>query len=286
MKLTSKNIKRIHINGSSNLSSGTIRFELFQPLGIRKVSSTWLPQLLGIGGFETKGDKLLEFWGLLKGDAFDKYYELRGEIAERLLVKAIEAKQFKVKRFSKEDNSKFDFFQFDENDERKHAKLYKYFGGLPDIVYNDGTEDVLLEVKSKDLSALDKIINTPPEYEIMQGKQLALLYGLNKVTMTYVLFSEKAVRKMYLAMPEGEAPFNLEECIAKFYTSIGELQYGKDKDYFIIKKTYTIDKQDMLDKMKQAYKYADNFKQTLTISLDDISKDVRSQIFALEREIG
>ncbi len=285
MKLTSKNIKRIHINGSNDLSSGSIRFELFKPLGTRKVSSTWLPQLLGVGGFQTKGDKLLEFWGLLKGDTFDKYYELRGEIAERLLVDMLRAKQYDVKRFSAKEYD-FDLFKFDENDERKHTKLYKYFGGLPDIVYNNTKEDILLEVKSKDLDALDKIINTPPEYEIMQGKQLALLYGLDKVTMTYVLFSEKVVRKMYFAMPQDDEPFDLEASIVKFHTAMGKMEYGKDKDYFIVRRTYSIDKQELLSEMKKAYKYAEGFKQTLTVSMDDISKDVKSQIFALEREIG
>ena len=109
---------------------------------------------------------------------------------------------------------------------------------------------------------------------------LALLRGLDKVKMTYVLFSEKTERNMYLSMG---SPFNLEECVKRFDGIMPTLKYKED--YEIIIKDYTINKNELLEQMKTAYKYADGFRQTLTLDLEDFSDDVRKQIFELEREL-
>ena len=53
-------------------------------------------------------------------------------------------------------------------------KLYKYFGGLPDLIYEkDGVEE-LIEVKSKELVKKQYVENNPPKTEIMQGKNVSV----------------------------------------------------------------------------------------------------------------
>lgn len=282
MKLKTKNIRRIHIIASDGSNPSRVIFEVLKPLEPKKLSSTWFPQLLDIDNYNPKGDKLLEFWGLAQGEPFDNYYSLRGEIAEVLVSNMLKKRNYKVTRYNNKKELDYDVFKYEENNQDKLNKLYKYFGGLPDIVYEDGNEKILLEVKSKDMSAIDKIQSNPPQYEILQGKQLALLYGLDKVTMTYVFFSENMVRKMYIALT---TPFDLEQSVFDFFDKIGELQYGKDKDYFIIKKEYTFNRNELLEQMKKAYKYADGFRQTLTVNFEDLSKELNKDIFRVEKEL-
>lgn len=276
MKISKKNIKRIHIDGGSDMQ-GKIRFEIFAPLKQRKISSTWFPQLLGVGGFATKGDKLLDFYGLTEKETFQNFYTLRGAIAEDLLESILKAKGYTVKRFTKEDND-YDYFQYDEGGN----KLYKYFGGLPDLVSEKNGIVELYEVKSKDMSDLKKIEQEPPEYEIMQGKDLAFLYGLDKVSMVWFLFSDDVMRKMYLSV-ESSSPFNLETAVKNFREKLPTLKYNVD--YKIIRKDYTINKREILEQLKDVYKYAETFRQTLTIDIKDLSKEMYRDIFKLEKEI-
>ena len=128
--LVENKIKKITIIGSDNLKSGKVKFELFSPLKPKKISSTWFPQLYE-DGFNKKGDKLLEFWGLSVGEQFNNFYSIRGQIAENLVVEAIKAKGYKPKVYK----DTYDIFTYDVLDNKPLNKLYKYFGGLPDIVY-------------------------------------------------------------------------------------------------------------------------------------------------------
>lgn len=276
MTLKTKNIKRIHINGGDGADKGTISFELFEPLKHKKVSSTWVPQLLGVSEYNTVGDKLLEFYGLLKGDEFNNYYSLRGAIAERIIVNSLKKKGYNVKVFKEG----YDAFPFNENSDNKLNALYKYWGGLPDIVYEKEGQTILLEVKSKELDAKEKIETNPPHYEIMQGKILALLYGLDSVTMSYVMFSDKVSRNMYLSISE---PFDLQKSVEDFDSKMPTLKYKED--FEIINKEYVINKPQLLLQMKEAYKYAETFRQTLTVKASDLSKPVYKMLFQLESEL-
>lgn len=277
MSLIKSKIKRIYINGANDLKVGTVTFEMFEQPKHKKVSSTWVPSLLGMNSFTEKGDKLLEFYGLAKGAEFDNYYSLRGSIAESIIVNALNKKGYEVKVFK----NGFDHFVYDENDtENKLNSLYKYFGGLPDIVYKKENEVILLEVKSKDMGTEEKIQTNPPQYEILQGKILGLLYGLKKITMAYVFFSDNVARKMYLSLPN---PFKLETALEQFNEKMPNLKYKED--FNIINVEYNIDRVEILNQMKEAYKYAETFRQTLTVKLDELSAPLRKEIFALEREI-
>lgn len=277
MKLKSKNVKRIHILATDGNEPSKVVFEVLQPLKKKKVTSTWFPELLGKSNFNTKGDKVLEFYGLAEGEPFNNYYSLRGFVAERIIQDALKSKGYNIAIFK--DN--FDAFQHDGTKDDKLNTLYKYFGGLPDIVYTDDKgNEILVEVKSKDLEKLDYVKNTPPETEIMQGRMLAFLKGLDKVAMTYVLFSEEVARKMYLCIDDE---FNLANSVKMFDDKMPNLKYKVDYD--IIRKDYDVKPQELLQQMKEAYKYADGFRQTLTVLFSDLSSDIRKQIFALEKEL-
>jgi hypothetical protein len=285
MEIKSKNIKSINIDGNK----GTIQFEVFEPLKPKKISSTWIPQILGLSDFSPKGDKLLEFWGFVQGEPFDKIYEVRGEIAERLVVGALEKKGFKPKRYLKDDYN-YDLFQYDETklSTNKLMTLYKYFGGLPDIAYkNEKGEINLLEVKSKDFGKIVDVENDNVyQYEIVQGRVLAMLYGVDKVHMTYVFFSDGVMRNIYFAQT-SVVPYNLEKAIEIFNSRYPNgLQYGKDKDYYIIRKEHEVKKYELLDTMKECNKIAETFRQTLTVNIKDLSKELYSKIFKLEGEIS
>lgn len=158
--------------------------------------------------------------------------------------------------------------------------LYKYFGGLPDIVYTKDGNDVLLEVKSKDAEKKEWLEKNPPITEILQGKMLALLWGLDKVSMTYVLFGDKVARNMYLSLPD---PFDLDVAIKNFDEKMPILKYKED--YEIIVKEYTINKRELLEQMKEAYKYADGFRQTLSLVYTDLSPAIRKELLDLEKEL-
>ena len=248
-------------------------FEVFEPLRYKMVTSTWFPNLYGASTFNKKGDEVLRFYNLLEGDDFNDFYSIRGFIAERLVQNSIKAKNYPYQIFK----DTFDIFLYTKDGDNK---LYKYFGGLPDLIYTKDGEEELLEIKSKELAKRKFVEENPPQTEIMQGKMLALLRGLNKVRMTYVLFSERAERMMYLSMP---SPFTVEKAVEEFDKKMPSLKYKEDYD--IIVKDYVINNNELLEQMIKAFKYADGFRQTLTLPLEDFSEEVRSQIFELEREL-
>lgn len=273
MKLKSKNIKRIHIIAQDGNNPSKVMFEVFEPLRYKKVTSTWFPNLYGASTFNKKGDEVLKFYNLLEGEEFNDFYSVRGFIAERLVQNSIKAKNYPYQIFK----DTFDIFLYTKDGDNK---LYKYFGGLPDLIYTKDDKEELLEIKSKEMAKRKFVEENPPQTEIMQGKMLALLRGLKKVRMTYVLFGERAERMMYLSMP---SPFTVEKAVEEFDKKMPSLKYKEDYD--IIVKDYTINNNELLEQMIKAFKYADGFRQTLTLPLEDFSDEVRSQIFELEREL-
>lgn len=273
MKLKANKIKRIHIIGSNELKGGKVKIELFSELKPKKISSTNFPNLYGANTFQKRGDLLLDFWGLLEKDKFDTFYTLRGFIAERLIQQMLEKKNYKVTIYK----DTYDIFEYNGS----NSPLYKYFGGLPDIIYEDEhSVKTLLEIKSKELSKKEFIENTPPETEVLQGAHLALLGDFNTYTMTYVFFDEETTRMMYYALTE---PFDIDESVKKFDEKMPNLQYKKHYD--VIKKEYKLNKKETLEKMKEAYKYAETFRQTLMVDLDDLSGDVKHDLFELEDKL-
>ena len=93
MALVENKIKKITIIGANDGKRGKVKFDLFSPLKPKKVSSTWFPSLYE-SGFNKKGDKLLEFWGLSVGEPFNNFYSVRGQVAEDLIVNMLKGKGY------------------------------------------------------------------------------------------------------------------------------------------------------------------------------------------------
>lgn len=277
--LDKKKIKNITFEASNGSNGrGRVILSLFEPPKPKKISSTVFPKLYSDQKFSKKGDSVLEFFRLLKPDPFNNYYSLRGYIAEQFVKSLLERKKYTVEMFSLGD----DVTRYKETEN----PVYKYFRGLPDIIYfNEKGEKTLLEIKSKSLDKKQFIIDSPPETEIMQGKMLALLENLDKVTMTYVMFDDDLERKIMMAV-SNTVPYDTDKAYKEFLKFKTPLQLNKNIELHA--QVYDVGRKELLDDMKKAYKYAETFRQTLVIKNEDLSKDVFSQLFRfadnIERE--
>ena len=273
MSFQKSKIRKIEIDANK----GVVNFTLMKELKLKKVTSTWIPKLLGLNDFASKGEELLNFWGLLEKKEFDNYYSLRGAIAEELLQKILESKGYEVSRYEAKEND-YDYFKYDNKN-----PLYKYFGGLPDIVAKKEDEVLLCEVKSKDLERKKFVDENPPQTEVMQGKILALLYGLDKVAMVWFLFDDDIARKMKNVAEEVQ-PYDTQKAVKLYFEKYGYPRFKAD--YEIIRKDYDIDKKELLEEMKKAYKYANAFGQMLTVKIIDLDPILFNEILQLEKELS
>jgi hypothetical protein len=274
--INKRKIKDIFVEASDGRNGrGRIILKTFEPINPKKVSSTAFPKLYGDQKFSKKGDSVLEFFNITKGDPFNNYYSLRGYIAEQFVKSVLERKKYNVQMFSLGD----DITRYRETENA----VYKYFRGLPDIIYtNEKGEKTLLEIKSKSLEKKQFIIDSPPETEIMQGKMLALLENMDSVTMTYVMFDEDLERKIMLATT-STVPYDNQKAYEEFLKFETPLQLNKNIELHA--QTYNVDRKQLLDQMKKAYKYAEAFRQTMTINVDDLSDDIFKQLFRFADEL-
>lgn len=276
MTLQKKKIQDIFIEADNGVNDGgIIKLKLFDPPQPKTVSSTWFPKLFKENKFSKKGDSVLEFFNIIKGDPFNNLYSLRGYVAEKIVQDMLKQKYDRIETFSLGDD-------LQRYNPMKNP-VYKYFRGLPDIIYydKDGRKNII-EIKSKSLSKRDYIIDSPPDTEIMQGKMLAILEDLEEVTMTYVMFDDDLERKMMLAVTSCK-PYTNECAYEKFMELKPDLKFRKTFD--IHTKKHLVDRQIVLKEMKHAYKYAEAFRQTLTVKIKDLSKDVFSLLFRFESEL-
>jgi hypothetical protein len=268
--LEKRKIKRLMIDGGDAKDTGTVTFVLREPLVKKRVSSTWYPKLFSDQRFSKKGDTALDFYRLIKPDPFNNLYSLRGYIAEKMIEEMLINKGYKVETQIKE--------QDDVNN-----PIFKYFNGVPDIIYTDkeGNRHVL-EIKSKSMSKFQFVKDNPPETEIMQGKMLAMLFGFDEINMLYFFFNEDIEDKIQRIVDKIERYSN-DEAYAEFKKLNIEMKMKRDFDILSIK--HDIDKKKILEEMKKSYKYAEGFRQTLTIPIKDLSTEIFGQIFKLDLEI-
>ena len=276
MTLQKKKIQDIFIEADNGVNDGgVIKLKLFDVPNPKTLSSTWYPKLFQDNKFSKRGDSVLEFFNIIKGDPFNNLYSLRGYIAEKIVQDMLKQKYDRIETFSLGD------------DLQRYSPLknpiYKYFRGLPDIIYYDKDDRKnIIEIKSKSLSKKDYIIDSPPETEIMQGKMLAILEDLEEVTMTYVMFDDDLERKMMIAVTSC-TPYTNECAYEKFMALKPDMRFRKTFD--IHTKKHLVDRQVVLNQMKHAYKYAEAFRQTLTVKIKDLSKDVFSTLFRFTSEL-
>jgi hypothetical protein len=268
--LDKRKISKIIIEASNGSNSGFVKLQLKEPISTKRVSSTWYPKLFSDQRFSKKGDTVLEFYRLLKPDPFNNLYSLRGYVAEKMVEEMLVKKGYKVEtQIKDQDNS--------------NNPVFKYFNGVPDIIYtdNDGKRHVL-EIKSKSMSKMQFVKDSPPETEIMQGKMLGFIFGFDEINMLYFFFSDEIETQMQNIV-ESISNYNNDEAYEKFLSK--QIKMVIKKDFDIVSVKYDIDKKKLLDEMKKSYKYAEGFRQTLQLSIQDLSQDVFGQLFKLNLEI-
>lgn len=268
-------IKDMDFEGSNGPFDGSVKLYLDKPLERKKVSSTMFPKLYTDQKFSKKGDSVLEFFNLTNKEPFDDFYSLRGFVAEYIIQEVLRAKKYPIETFSLGD----DLVRYSED----KSPVYKYFRGLPDILYTDGDgKRHIIEIKSKSLSKKEFVIDSPPETEIMQGKMLAVLEDLDEVSMTYVMFDDTVESMMKEAVKKCEKYSN--ECAyTNFMAMEPNLQLKKNYDIHV--KKYRVDRKVVLDQMKYAYKYAETFRQTLKLERKDLSSEVWNDCYRVLVEL-
>ena len=79
-------------------------------------------------------------------------------------------------------------------------------------------------------------------------------------------------------------PYDTQKAVKLYFEKYGYPRFKTD--YEIIRKDYDIDKKELLEEMKKAYKYADTFRQTLTVDIRDLDSMLFNEILELQKEIS
>lgn len=135
----------------------------FEFKSLKKITSTKLPELLGLNQWNTIGQAILERARMLEYEGIDPFYTVRGSIAESLaydyLVHYYKSKHqvdIDLRTFNQKDFRGYDFYNEIDNPKIANDK----FGGVPDIVLSKPAEfRSTIEVKSKNIKAYEYIVN-------------------------------------------------------------------------------------------------------------------------------
>lgn len=180
------------------------------PINEKKITSTVTPNLMGKGRYNTIGGSVLSFLKMTEDEPFNKYYGVRGEIAELLVLEHFRNNLEKAKmsgNLHKYELVRYTQSMFDNYDQ---FPLSKEFGGVIDLYLKTWKTDkpnkfikAVIEVKGKsqDKETKDNRIETHPEYqsiyldkgeanadELLQGRHLATMNHCSITYMAYVFF--------------------------------------------------------------------------------------------------
>ena len=224
---------------------------------VKKVTSRMFPILLDKNDFNGVGYAVLDRCGLVDFEQIDKWYQIRGVLAEyfagRYIKEMYKEKlgvDLTMKHFTTK-SANYDFFATNPR-----------FGGVVDWGISKPIEyRAVVEVKSKTLEKddwkdktkkinyFDEIIKkkNAPQEEVLQGKFLAHLSKVDKLLMAYVFFSEIQEKKIQTGMHTIDDVDNFD--IEKFLKFIG-LAYEHVKIGML---KYDIDHEEMEELMNKAY---------------------------------
>ena len=241
------------------------RFMGINPSGMKKVTSRAYACLLGQNRWESIGKSILERFSGIEKEQIDPYYMVRGDMAELLVMDYLE-KKYKEKKVNIKletwDKEKVHYDNFQSNPK---------FGGLIDIAISKPDKyRAVIEVKSKSLKDLDKIMSTKGNIdEVMQGQFLAKLSNVSKCLMFYVFFApnqEQHIKEYMQTQRDVGQPYDSRQLakeiidslkwsyntceIKAFKYDIGDEKTNKEIETF----------------MNTAHKNLIHFKETKTIS--------------------
>ena len=157
---------------------------IFEKLGKRKkITSRIFPSLIFKNKYESVGHALLERFGLLEKEEIHPFYSVRGEIAERMVLKYLKEQNAELilKTWEAEE---VNFDNFPNNPD---------FGGLIDIAIAAPEEyRAVVEIKSKEIKKYKTIKDNggSPE-ELLQGEFLGYLSNVRIFIMAFVFFTKE-----------------------------------------------------------------------------------------------
>jgi len=247
----------------------------FSNAKVKKVTSRAFPILLGKNQYNSIGYGVLERCGFIDFEPIEKWYTVRGAIAEQFAYDYIleTYKKYgidiKMKAMTPQMFKGYDAFPNNEK-----------FGGVPDIGISEPKDQrAVIEVKSKNIKKYDELINNTlyPIEEVLQGKQLAYLSKTNKLLMVWVFFTDKQEN---LIKEVTNKIKNADDFDVSAVTKHIGLSY-QDVKIAVVK--FNINEKETLEKMETAY---NNLHTFIELGKIDEKYFYDTELLELKRLLG
>lgn len=211
-------------------------------LSMGKIYTTKFGGLLGVDNFNPKGDTVLLMQKIVKGDPFNPFYGVRGDIAEKIVKHYFEKNNVEYKWYGA-DTTTYDMFN------------NSAFGGNLDFVIRSKGTISSFEVKSKNIKDYSFIKNNGIQKVHLAQAQLGV-YLANYLNgyVAYVFFTDAQEEKI----ANGTFDINIDWTDEMFKTQ------------FLIFNCFFEENQ-IVEKMQEAYDYYLECLMEKKIPLKDIS---------------
>lgn len=227
----------------------------------KKLTSRAFPNILGENRWESIGKTILERYKMIQKDQIDKYYTVRGELAEMIVkdyLKGFYKEKLKVDlELVTWDKFKISFDNFPKNPK---------FGGMLDIAIKSPEKfRAVVEVKSKSLKDLEKITASKGNTEeVRQGLFLSYLSLVDKCLMVYVFFTpqQEQTIKEYIANQKAIGYKVDEKIFSKEIIKNNKWTY---KNFTIKPFRYSVGDYKMKEDTEKAYGILTKFKTAESI---------------------
>lgn len=231
-----------------------------------KITGSVFGTILGANEYEKKGDALLKIFKIIPRETIDRFYTVRGELAEKIVQFYFKNIGYNVKTWEKKDIG-YDNFKDNPN-----------FGGMLDLAVTSDRLSCGVEVKSSNIKKRIDTINN--KCYVLQAQLYGTLEGNQHFLMAYVFFTDeeeliiKAETERLVKLEEDKASLKStfeQESAPCLFTLDVALVNKMVTDRRIIIRDVAFSK-NINDLMKEALEYRDDFLFTGAIPLDDISE--------------
>lgn len=213
-------------------------------LKVKKVTGRMFPILLGKNKYNSIGFGVLDRCGLIDFVEIDLWYKVRGAVAEHFAYLFIEKMyksygiDIKMKAFTTKG---VNYDNFPKNNK---------FGGVLDIgISEPQNQRAVVEVKSKNTKYKGKFLNDNEfwEEEVLQGKMMSALSGVDKLLMAYVFFTDEQESLFQRTVGDVKDPddFNVPLYVKELGLKLEDIdvQIGR----------FDVDKKEVEKEMEKAY---------------------------------
>lgn len=218
-------------------------------LSMGKIFTTKFGGLLGVDNFNPKGDTVLLMQKIVKGDPFNPFYGVRGEIAEKIVKKYFDQVKAEYKWYGAETQT-YDMFN------------NSAFGGNLDFAIKTKDSIASFEVKSKNIKDYAFIKNNGIQPVHLAQAQLGVyLANYSNGFVAYVFFTDEQEEKI------NNKTFNIDiDWTNEMFTT-----------QFLIFNCFFNENQ-IVEKMQSAYDYYLDCLMEKKIPLKDISDKALSKL--------